>query len=310
MTPRFLVFGASGHLGGPLAAALARDHGAASLRLATSAPAKRDALAARFPGAQAVVADYLDEAAVAAALSGVEATFVVTPDFFPERLGAEVLVAAARAVGARPHVVRVQAEVPGMTVDRLPPELAGEVGRRGHLEARAAIEESGLPATFLNVFGYYMDDLAVHFAGPLRARRELLVPYDRPMCWIDPRDLGEAAARAMAGPPPPAPRLFHLNDGEDGVRFSELARLIGEAAGQPVAYVDDERAFLDEVGPMLAAMTGDPQAADYLLADWRMERDHAELYRGNDALELLLGRPPTRLRAWLAEHRDALLAAG
>ncbi|WP_176473152.1 NAD(P)H-binding protein [Sphingomonas lenta] len=305
--PRFLVFGASGHIGGPLAAALARVHGAASLRLASSSAAKRDALGERFPGAEAAVVDYLDQAATEAALAGVEAVFVVTPDFFPERRGAEVLLAAAEAAGVRPHVVRVQAEVPGMTADRLPPELSGPVGRRGHLEARALIERSGLPATFLNVFGYYMDDLLIHFAGPLRDERTLLVPYDRPMCWIDPRDLGEAAARVMAGPPPAAPRLLHLNSGEDGVSFSALAAMLSEELGTPIRHVDDPDAFGRAVGPMLTAMTGDPRAADYLLADWRMERDHAALYRGIGDLAALLGREPVALRPWIAEHRARLL---
>jgi uncharacterized protein YbjT (DUF2867 family) len=290
-----------------LAETLAREHGPASLRLATSAPAKRGALAARFPGAEAICAGYLDEASLAGALDGVDAVFIVTPDFFDERRGAEVLLTATHAAGVRPHIVRIQAEVPGLGVDGLPAELAGPIGRRGHLEARALIESSGLPATFLNVFGYYMDDLLIHFAGPLRERRTLLVPNDRPMCWIDPRDLGEAAARAMAGRVPEEPRLLHLNSGEDGIFFSELARLIGRAAGEPIAYLDDPQAFLATVGPMLVAMTGDAGAADYLLADWRMERDHAALYRGTRSLAELLGRPPVTLGNWLQKHRDRLL---
>lgn len=305
--PRFLVFGAGGHIGGPLAAALARDRGAESLRLATSRPDRLPALRDRFPGAEAVAADYRDEAAVAAALDGVEAVFVVTPDFLDERAGAEVLLAAARKAGARPHVVRVQAEVPGVGVADLPGLLAGPVGRRGHLEARTLIERSGLPATFLNVLGYYTDDLLIHFAPLLRERRLLAVPYDRPMCWIDPRDLGEAAARVMAGPPPSAPRLLHLNSGEDGVTFSRLADMLSEATGEAVGYEPDPQVFLDAVGPLLAAMTGDLRAADYLLADWRMERDHEHVYRGTGELEALLGRSPVRLASWLAEHARTLL---
>lgn len=302
-----LVFGASGHLGGPLAAALLRDHGPDGLRLATSSPGKLATLRARFPGAEAIVADYRDVAAVAAALRGVAAVFVVTPDFFDERAGAEALLAAAARAGVHPHVVRVQAEVPGVGVTDLPGLLAGPVGRRGHLEARALIERSGSPATFLNVLGYYMDDLLIHFAPLLHERRLLAVPYDRPMCWLDPRDLGEAAARVMAGPPPDAPRLLHLNSGEDGVTFSRLAELLGQATGETIRYEPDPEVFRSAVGPMLAAMTGDAEAADYLLADWRMERAHAEVYRGTGELEALLGRPPISLRAWLAEHAGALL---
>jgi uncharacterized protein YbjT (DUF2867 family) len=307
MGARYLVFGASGHIGGPLATELAALEGESALRLATSDVAKRTRLLSAYPDADVIVADYLDQDALVDALVGISAVFVVTPDFFDDRHGTEILLAACAQKGVRPHIVRVQAEIPGVALDDLAGLLAGPIGRRGHLEARQLIEASGLPATFLNIFGYYMDDLLIHFGGDLREHRTLRVPYDRPMCWIDPRDLGAAAARVMAGPPPGAPRLLHLNNGEDGILFSELARMLSELSGAPVAYDSDPQRFREQIGPLLLAMTGNADAAEYLLADWRMEREHAALYKGTPALSELLNRSPTRLSKWIYHYHHQLL---
>ena len=303
---RFVVFGAAGHIGGPCARTLAAEAGAGAVRVCSHRPEGVEALRQAFPGSEAVRADMTSPDDMARVLDGADAVFVVTPDFFDDLAGARALIAAAERLGTRPHVVRVQAEVPGLAKEALSGMLADPIGRRGHIEAREAIEAAGLPATFLNVLGYYMDDLTIRFGEGLREHDTLLVPYDRPMCWLDPADLGEAAARVMLGGAPDAARMLHLNDGADGVRFSTLAGMIGEARGRPVAYADDEDAFRQAVGPMLAAMTGRADAGEYLLADWRSERDHAHAYVGTRALAGLLGRAPTTLQAWLQDNAAAL----
>ncbi|MEQ8433734.1 MAG: NmrA family NAD(P)-binding protein [Oceanicaulis sp.] len=304
--PRYLIFGAAGHIGGPCAEALQAVEGPGALRLASSRDEGAEALRDRFPGAQVVRADMTDLASMVQAVRGVDAVFIVTPDFFDDRRGAQILLEACARAGAAPHVVRIQAEIPSVGVEDLPGVLGDPIGRRGHLEARALISASTLPATFLNVFGYYMDDFAIHFGEGLRRDRVLLVPYDRPMTFIDPAELGEAAAAVMRAPPHDAPRLIHLNNGEDGRLFTEVARLIGEAVGAPILYQDDAEAFRAAIGPMLQAMTGRADAADYLLADWRMERAHGALYNGTPDLAALLGRAPRSLRAWLDANAAAL----
>ena len=300
-----LILGATGHIGGPAARALLAEGRA--VRLASSRAEGVADLAQRHPAAEIVQADMASISSMASAMAGVDAVFVVTPDFFDERQGAEVLLNAIRQLNTRPHVVRIQAEVPGVAVEALPGRLAQPIGRRGHLEARALIEASGSPATFLNVLGYYLDDLLIHFAGPLRGRGELLVPYDRPMCWIDPAELGEAVAAVLATPSPGGTRLLHLNNGEEPIAFSHLAVLLAEGTGRPVHYRDDPDAFLAETGAVLEALTGNPEAATYLLADWRLEREHAEEYRGTGELARLLGRRPRSVKAWIAANKAELV---
>jgi uncharacterized protein YbjT (DUF2867 family) len=184
--PRYLVFGATGHIGGPLAMSLAKRDGMASLRLCSSRAAGATALKQTFPDADVRTCDMLNVEQMISALHGIGAVFIVTPDFFDDRHGAEALVAAAQQLRSTPHVVRIQAEIPGVGIDDLPGLISQPIGRRGHLEARNIISSAGLPATFMNVLGYYMDDFLIHFAGPLKAEAKLLVPYDRPMCFVDP----------------------------------------------------------------------------------------------------------------------------
>ena len=55
---RVLVFGAAGHIGGPLAHWIATHHSDVSLRLATSRPASVAELRSAFPDCEVVVCSY------------------------------------------------------------------------------------------------------------------------------------------------------------------------------------------------------------------------------------------------------------
>ena len=305
-TPRYLVFGATGHIGGATARTLEAQAGAATVRVATSRSDAVAALGAAFPGSEAVRVDLRDVATVIPAVGGIEAIFVVNPDFFPDADAARALLAAVEVAGTRPHIVRLQAEIPGVTIDRLEGRLAGPGPRRGHLEARAAIERSGLPSTFLNSLAYFMDDFTRHFAPTLRGSRRLVIPFERPMCFIDPAEIGEAAAglmlsRSVRG-------LIHLNNGEDGTPFREVAAMIAAVTGVSIGYDPDPDVFRAELGGVLNQISGNDDALEYLLADWRMEQAHASIYVGNDRLASILGRSPRTLRMWLEAHRGQLLS--
>jgi len=301
-----LVFCATGHIGGPAATHLQACLGAEHVRVATSRADMTISLAHRFPGSDVIHANMRNQSAMTAALSEVDAVLVVTPDLFDDRAGAEVLIAAARDAGVSPHVVRINAIIPGVGVDDLPGILAGPIGRRGHLEACALIEQSGLHASFLAIVAHYMDDLLIHFASTLSQGR-LLVPFDRPMAWADPADVGVAAAQLMIAAPPATPQLLPINNGENGILFSQLAARITQACAMPAAYIDDEPAFRREIGPLLSVMTGSDALTDCLIADWQLERSHAEEYFGRPLLSTLLSRSPTKLEDWLGANAKLLM---
>ena len=100
---RILVFGASGHVGGPLAETIAAVESGPTLRLATSSVEKAGELKAKFPSAEVVRADYLDLPSMVAAFDSVDAAFVITPDFkIDERRAMTNVCAAAYAAGTEP----------------------------------------------------------------------------------------------------------------------------------------------------------------------------------------------------------------
>lgn len=305
-----LVFGASAHIGGPLAEHVLAARPDIRLRLATSSPAKAAALARAFPTAEVAVADYLDTASLVAAMDGMNGVFLVTPDFFDEMTGMARFIDAVRASRRVDHIVRIVADTPGMSLDKLPRELRtmGPGPAHQHFEAQLMLNASGLPVTYLNSLGYYMDDFLIHFAPPLRAARTLLIPYDRQMCFTDTSELGEAAARLLIeGPARHAGRYYEFNSGEPARRFSEVAALMSEVTGETIAYDPTPAAFLDALGPVLREITGDDRAARYFIVNWEMERDHQAAFVGSPFAERILGRPPRTLRQWMEIHRAELL---
>ena len=120
---RILVFGAAAHVGGPLASVIAKQSPETSLRIATSSNAKHAALRDQFPAAEVVTANYFDEESLVSALQDVNGVFVITPDFFDEITGMEILVRAIRRCASVDHIVRLLADTPGMSLAKLPKEI-------------------------------------------------------------------------------------------------------------------------------------------------------------------------------------------
>lgn len=116
------VFGANGHIGGPVARYVAANSPQTKLRLIIRVNTHRAALAAEFPDADIVVANYYDPASLEPALSTSTGLFVVTPDFLDEERAMTNLVHAA-GQSSLCHIVRLIADPPGMTMDRIPPAL-------------------------------------------------------------------------------------------------------------------------------------------------------------------------------------------
>jgi hypothetical protein len=307
---RILVFGAATHVGGPLAKFIATQSPDTRLRVATSSNAKHGVLREAFPSAEIVTANYLDEESLVAALDGVNGLFVITPDFFDEITGMEILVRAIRRSPSVDHIVRLLADTPGMSLAKLPHALRtlGPGPAHQHFEAQAVLNASALPVTYLNSLGYFMDDFLIHFSPPLKSKRKLVIPYDRKMCFTECSELGEAGARLLIeGPANHVGRYYHFNNGEPSRLFSEVAALISKVTGQTVVHDGDPATFIAELGPLLKDLTGDDRAARYFVVNWQMERDHQDAFFGSSWSAEILGRDPITLETWLIANRDRLL---
>lgn len=298
-----LIFGAAAHIGGPLAAFLAREAPSIHLRLVTRSPTKAEALRKAFPSAEIVNADYADLPSMRKAVDGMEGVFVITPGGTDERSAMTNLIDALKASGSVIHLLRQVGLQPEANLRRVPESLRGQgLGLPiQHAFAKQMLDDSALPVTYLNCGATFMDNfivLGMHHG--LRRERKLIWP-ERLIPWIDPRDVGEVAARLFLSDNHRHIGQFHtLNNGHDLMRFHEVAELMSAVWNEPISYDSSKESFFANY-----AQIG--RRLPILWEFFQYEQDNEVVWARNDFVERMLGRKPITLREWLIEHRDAVL---
>ncbi|MGW0710036.1 NmrA family NAD(P)-binding protein [Streptomyces sp. NPDC002643] len=297
-----LIFGASGHIGRPLAEFLRREAPQIQLRLVSSKPERVDDLRRGFPEAEVVVADYFDLPSLESAVQGIEGVFVNTPGGTDERPAMTNMVAALQHAGTAIHVLRTVGMQPEANQRRIPQSIRDN--RLGlpvqHPVVKHILDESGLPVTYLNIGATFMDNFFWMKEGLSRERK--LIWHNRLIPFIDPRDIAEVAGRLLLSDNHRHIGQFHtLNNGHDLMRFSEVAELMSEVFGEKITYDGSEEAFLKaysgRLGPLVSTFW---EFFEY-------ERENEVVWARNDFVERTLGRKPITVREWLREHAEPLL---
>ncbi len=302
------IFGATGHIGGPMAAWLRRHAPDVRVRLITSNPASVDALRNRHPGCEVVVGDYYDRSSLTKAVADMEGLFVIATTWTREEEAMTNLVAAIREADCLTHMIRVVGELPNANLRRVPPELH-EFGLGIELQhpiARRIIDDSDLPNTYFNIGASFMDNLL---------RPGMFVPEKRKLQWmehrvpyIDPREIGEAAARVLLDDDHRHLYQFHtLNNGQDYLFFRDVAAIMSDVLQTHIAFDADEENFLAVLRRGVEAGTMPAMLPDYLLHYHGYEEENQVGWALNDFLERTLGRKPTTMRAWLMEYKPFFL---
>jgi Predicted nucleoside-diphosphate-sugar epimerases len=307
---RILVFGASGHIGGPCAERIRRDSPETVLRLVTHREEAAVELRTRFPAAEVVTASYYDLPSLIEAFADVDGCFVVTPDFTDEEVAMTNIVAAARHHGKLRHMVRLVADPIGMTMERVPDSLKAFGGGTAvqHLRAKEILDRSKLPVTYINNAAYFMDNFLTFFAPPIQQHRKLVVPRNRRMAFLDTTDTGECAGAILTSDNDVhTGQIYHLDNGHDVMWFDEVAELASRALGVEITYDGTDEGFEKYCGDAIRAYIGTPDAVEYYLHYFQFEQDNETVWRKSDIVEFLTGRPAKQLEDWLVEHRDAVL---
>lgn len=311
------IFGASGHIGGPMARFLRFHAPQVRLRLIGTTPDKVARLQHDFPGAETVQANYFDPASLQAAVAGIEAMLVLATQPLDEARAMSHLAEAVRAAGTVVHMVRVVGLQPDTSPRRIPQALRdfGLGLEVQHPIAREVLDGAGLPVTYLNVGASYMDNY-LRAAPALRAAGRLVWP-EREIPYVDPREVGEAAARLLLSDDRRHVGQFYtLNNGEPGLRTAAVAQMMREVFQRSVHHDPSREGFMGTFEPLLARGLVPPTLPHYLWDFFAYEEANAPVWVANQFLERTLGRRPTTLRAWLQEHRthffpeDAPRAAG
>lgn len=240
-----LIFGASDHIGGPLATFLGREAPSVQLRLASRHQDKVESLQAQFPLAQVVVADYTDLASLTRAVDGMEGIFVITPSRLDETLAMNNLVQACKASGTLVHMIRFMEQQPEASTRGIPPLFRQHhYGDCDIAIAKRILDHSGLPVTYVNSGATFMDNfMRLSFGTSVKRERTLVWP-ERLIPWIDPRDVVEVIGRLFLSDNHRHIGQFHtMNNGHDLKRFHEVADLLGDVIGEPVAYDSSREGF-------------------------------------------------------------------
>ena len=294
-----LIFGAAGHIGGPLADFLSREAPQMQLRLVSRDAARAQQLQSRFPHAEVVQADYSDPVSLARAVTDIEGIFVLTPAGTDETQAMGNLVDAIRPANIKPHIIRLVGYQPEYNPHRIGRWLTdhGMGLPIQHPLAKRLLDDSLLPVTYLNCGATFIDNFARWMAPALRARRTLVWP-ERLIPYLDPKDIAEVAGRLFLSDNHRHIGQFHtMNNGHDILRFGEVAALMSELWGEPIAYDDSKPAFFSEYAHM-----GEGRL-QFLWAFFEYERDNEVVWARNDFVERMLGRKPTTVRDWLIAHK-------
>lgn len=234
-----------------------------------------------------VHADFTDPASLAAAVSGVDAVFLVTVPPTPSPAHDLALLEVATASVVR-KIVKLSSIGAGTRHE-------GAVVGMWHQEAEQAIEDSGLawtvlrPPSFASNFLAYRDLVSGNEPIPnmLGAARQAIV---------DPRDVSAVAVEAL------------LDDTHDGRRydltgpelltFADQAAILGRVLNHPVTTTDvDAKATLSASG-----MPDEAIAAVTTGVAWARAGGAAYV---TDHVSTVLGRPPRTFEQWTTDHQES-----
>ncbi|WP_313802205.1 NmrA family NAD(P)-binding protein [Sphingobium sp.] len=296
-----LIFGAAARIGGPLADFLSREAPSIRLRLASSSPEKAEQLRQIHPGAEVVLASYADLPSLKAAVADMEGIFVVAPSGTDEEIATGNMIEALKGTSRLIQLIRIVGLQPEANNHRIPSEIARLSLPIQHALAKKMLDDSFLPVTYLNCGATFMNNFLLFGSYRALQRDRKLIWPERKIPYIDPAEVGEVAGRLFLSDNHRHIGQFHtINNGHDILRFSEVAELMSEVWGEPIAHDGSKEAFFAEyphLGP----------AAQRLWDFFQYEQDNEEVWARNDFAERMLGRKPRTLREWLIENRDPLL---
>ncbi|WP_214405603.1 SDR family oxidoreductase [Pseudonocardia lacus] len=239
-------------------------------------------------GVRTAVADFDDPAAVAAALRGVRAAYLVTPSSERAQEQQERFAEAAADAGVEHLVVLSQyAAVTDSPVRFL----------RYHAAVERRVRELGIGYTFLRPNLYFQGLFAM--ADMIREQGRMVAPIgDARVSAVDVRDIAAVAAVALTEPGHVG-RSYEIT-GPAAVTHGEIAGAVSGAVRRPVEFVDvPPEAFA-------AALRG-------VLPDWQVDgllEDYAHYARGEAArvhptVAEVTGRPARDVATFARDHAPA-----
>lgn len=317
-----VVFGATGHVGGPVAQQLTEVAPEIQLRLITSNPRNVELLQGEYPKAEVMVANLNDLETTMKAMKGMEGAFVVTQSVIDAKRAMTNVVASAYDSDTLTHLVRFQGENNEIRTEADLHPLVRDIytDPKSNLHARQVLELSDLPWTICNGAAYFFDNLIRFFGSGIRNERIFATPHNHMTSVADSRDFGAACAMVLLSDDARnVNRSFQFDNGVDWFYQSEIAEVMSEVLGEKITHVSgtDEhlRICAEDVETLrrqASAATGveistEAMVEGYLRPYWNWDVMVDKCMSIGGWMEYFLGRKPITLAEWVDEHRDALL---
>jgi uncharacterized protein YbjT (DUF2867 family) len=276
-TQPIAITGATGHIGGMVARALASE--GTSLRLIVRSADR----APDLPGVNVAEATYGDRDQALAALAGVETLFMVSASESADRLDQHRTFVDAAAEAGVHHIVYTSflGAAPDATFT-----LA-----RDHWATEERIRQSGMAFTFLRD-SFYIDFLP-SLAGDDGVIRG--PAGDGTVGAVARADVARVATAVLGHPDPHIDKSYDLTGGES-LTLEEVARIISESTGRTVTFHNEtvEEAY--------------ESRRSYGAPDWQLDAwvstytaiGAGELASVTDTVETITGRKPLRLSDFIA----------
>ena len=271
------VTGATGQLGALAVEALLKTVNASEIVAIVRNPAKADALTQK--GVVVRQADYGDQAALTAALSGVEKLLLVSSSEVGQRAAQHRnVINAAKAAG-----VKFIAYTSLLHADKSPLGLHVE-----HVETENMLADSGIPYALLRN-GWYTENYLASAPAALAHGVFIGAAGEGKIASATRADYAAAAARVISTDGH-AGKVYELA-GDNAWTLSELAAELSKQSGKPVVYQNMSEA---EFAGALKGV-GLPEVFANLLADSDIGASKGGLFDDSHTLSKLIGRPTTPL---------------
>ena len=241
------------------------------------------------PRVSTVIADFSSKESMQGALAGVDTVFLVCSPI-PALVELESNVIDACGDSGVKHIVLNSA----LGAGDYPKSFPG-----WHRTVEDNLKASRLSYTILRPNGF-MQNILAYNAPSIRAEGAFYAAMGNArVSFLDVRDVGRVAAKALVSPSKHVGETYELN-GPEAVTYSELADRISRVANRPVKYVDipeaaQRKSMLD---------LGMPEWQVNALLELQQYYTNGQGGAVTDVLPRLLERPPVKLDHFLEEFKD------
>ena len=277
------ITGATGHLGQLTLTELLKTVPASQLVAIVRNPAKAEALAQQ--GVTVRQAEYGDQAALTAALEGVEKLLLISSSEVGQRaVQHRNVINAAKSAG-----VKFIAYTSLLHADRSPLGLHVE-----HVETEQYLAASGIPYALLRN-GWYSENYLASAPAALAHGVFIGSAGEGKIASATRADYAAAAAKVISSEGH-AGKVYELA-GDEAWTLSDLAAELSKQSGKPVVYQNLSEADFAEA----LKGAGLPEVFANLLADSDVGAAKGGLFDDSHTLSTLIGRPTTPIRDSIRE---------